>query len=396
MDLYTSILVICIISVSGAVFSWMARVKEHGRLWPLLEEERRLKLQFELRRQREADEAKEQATVQQDRIKELTTRVTHMDQQLTSRQKELDETRAAVDAAEEETLTARQHAREQELQLHAAQTRVTDLEGTVAAERGRLAALQAALDAKSELVQQLTNELTTTNNTLATERIGAQQRELGLRNELAEHEKNLAGGSSEAELMKAEVDKTRAAHAALEQDNEARTADWNRRLNAADQKYQLLQKEYMSLVNAGGHGDAAAAVVDAEEKTRQQDRLRAAETRAQELEEQLSQNDAATRKKLRESEYRICELEAKLAEAEEAKTAAVADALGDLPPAPPTMEQPRPEYLAKLHEELAATKEICLELTQEKEKEEPRPATQALVPEVEMPVAAPVEAAAQA
>ncbi len=367
MEVQTSILVVAIIFLAGAFFSWIGGILETAKLQPQIDEERRQKLQLELRHQRDEETAAEA----QHKIKDLTARCTQLEQQLAQAQ-------AHVDQAEGEALTARQGARELELQILPTQTRVGDLEGALSAERGRLGALQTALEAKQDLVQQLTNELTTTNNTLANERSSTQQRENALRDQLAEHEKFLASGSTQAEAIKAELDKARVAHAAFEQETEARAGDWNRKLAAAENKYQMLQKEYMSLVNSGGHGDAAAAIVAAEELARAQERARAAEARLQELEEQLAHSDAGTRKKLRETEYRICELEAKLADADEAKALAVAEAVASLTPPAPTSEVPRPEYLAKLHEELAATKEKCLQLA--RERDEARSITQGLAP----------------
>ena len=375
MDTNHELLFFAISLLLGALGVWIGGLRAHSELQPKLDEERRLKLQLELKRQREEETSTARLAEEQAKLKDATARSTQQEQQLLTKGIDLTQAREKADALEREVADAKHAARELDLQLHAAQTRVGDLDSSLAAERGRLGALQTALDAKQDLVQQLTNELASTNATLTAERTSAEQRETGLRDQIAEHEKFLSSGSSQTDAIRAEMDKVKKAHSTLEQDAEAKAAEASRKLAAADNKIQLLQKEIMSLVNSGGHGDAAEAVVAAENLARAQERAKAAEARVLELEEQLSQGDAGTRKKLRETEYRVCELEFKLAEADEAKAAAVVEALSSLP-AP---EEPRPEYLAKLHEELAATKQKCDQLI--KERDDARTATQGLTAE---------------
>ena len=299
-----------------------------------------------------------------------------LEKDLAAKQAEIDQgkealaqAKAKIDSLEDEVVASRSATRVLEAQQVASQTRVSDLDACLSSERGRLAALQTALDAKQDLVKQLTNELESTNASASAERASAQQRETALRDQIAEHERILNSGSNQTEAIRAEMDKIKKAHAAVEQDAEAKAADWSRKLAASENKIQLLQKEVLNLVNSGGSGDAAGAMVAAENLTKAQERARAAEAKVLDLEQQLSMGDAGTRKKLRETEYRVCELEFKLAEADEAKAAAVVQALASLP-AP---EQPSPEYLNKLHEELAATKDKCQQLI--KERDEARAST---------------------
>lgn len=364
METKTALLVFAICLLTGSLGVMIGGLLEKAKMQPQIDEERRLKLALELRRQREEETAGLRYDEAQQRLKEATAQVAQQDQQLHARQSELALEKERAASLETELSAARYSSREADLQHQSAQTRVSDLEAVLSAERGRLGALQAALDAKQSLVQQLTNELAATNATMASERSNAEQRETSLRDRIAEHEKTLSSGSSQTDIVRAELDKSRNAHAALEKEAETKAADWTRKLAAADNKIQLLQKEILSLVNSGGHGDAAQAAVDAENLQRAQERTKTLEARVLELEEQLAQGDAGTRKKLRETEYRVCELEFKLAEAEEAKAAAVVQALASLP-AP---EEPRPEYLDKLHEELAATKEKCRQLIQERDE----------------------------
>ncbi len=378
METKTSLLVFAISLLFGSLGVMIGGLLEKAKLQPVVDEERRLKLQQELRRQREEENAATSLAEAQTRLKEATARGTQLDQQLSARQTELTQTQEQAHKLEEELDSAKQAAREQEIQHRATQTRVSDLESSLSAERGRLGALQTALDAKQDLVQQLTNELASTNTTLAGDRTAAQQREAALREQLAEHERILSSGSNQTEAIRAELDRAKAAHATLAQDAETKTAEWSRKLATSENKIQLLQKEILSLVNTGGgHGEAADVLEAAQNLARAQERAKTAEARVLELEEQLAQGDPATRKKLRETEYRVCELEFKLAEADEAKTAAVAEALAIAPaPAAETAEQPSPEYLAKLHEQLAATHDKCVQLT--KERDEARAGTQGL------------------
>ncbi len=369
METKTTLLVFAISLLFGSLGVMIGGLLEKAKLQPQIDEERRLKLQLELKRQRDEEVAAAKEAEAAARLKESTARAHQIDQQLSARQTELKQAREQCDSLENEASDAKRATREQEIQYRAAQTRVGDLEGSLSAERGRLSALQTALDAKQDLVQQLTNELASTNATLTSDRNDAAQREAALREQLAEHERILNSGSTQTEAIRGELERVKKLHATLEQETEARAGDWSRKLAASENKIQLLQKEILSLVNTGGHGDAAGALVAAEDLARVQERAKAAEARVLELEEQLAQGDPASRKKLRETEYRVCELEFKLAEADEARTAAVAEALANVAPATEApAEQPSPEYLAKLHEELAATHDKCLQLTRERDE----------------------------
>ena len=367
MDPWTTIIVFCIgvLAVSYIIGS----LREQSKLQRELDEERRLKLTLELRRQREEEEARENSAKLEEQLKVAATKTHYAEQQLAAKQSELTQAQEKITTLENDVVASRQAQRELDIQHLATQTRVSDLDAALSAERGRLGALQSALEARQDLVKQLTSELAATNANLVGERSGAQQREAALREQLAEHERILSSGSNQTEAIRAEMERIKKAHATTEQEAEAKVADSARKLATAENKIQLLQKEILNLVNSGGSGDAAGAMVAAENLTRAQERARIAEAKVLELEEQLSQGDTGTRKKLREAEYRVCELEFKLAEADEAKAAAVVEALSSLP-AP---EQPSPEYLTKLHEELAATKDKCLQLI--KERDEARSAT---------------------
>ena len=178
--------------------------------------------------------------------------------------------------------------------------------------------MQEALEAKQDLAKQLAQELSTARNSFTDERRAATEREAALRAQLADHEKMAASGQSMADVINAELEKTRVAQAELEKESSSRLSDLQRKLAAADQKSAMLQKEIMALVNSTGNTSEAAAVVTAAEEIDQaRQRALQAEKKIAELEAQLSQGDAGTRKRLREAEYKICELEYKLAQIEE-------------------------------------------------------------------------------
>jgi hypothetical protein len=184
---------------------------------------------------------------------------------------------------------------------------------------------------------------------VADDRNASAQREAALRASLSEYERQAASGLSTTEVVQAELDKTRETLASLEQESENRQADLKRKLTAAEQKAQMLQKEIMALVSTGTPGDAAAAVTAAEDIAKAQERAVVAEKRVAELEAQLAQGDAGTRKRLREAEYRICELEFKLAQIDEPAPVVSAPVPAPIAAsAPEVAPEPAPEPAAAL------------------------------------------------
>jgi chromosome segregation ATPase len=240
------------------------------------------------------------------------------------------------------------------------QQRITDIEGTLSAERGKMAALETAVQAKEELAKQFSSELENVRQTAARDRQQAQEKEAGMRSSLAEFEKWQAAGLSQSEVMGQELERCKAALATAEADSESKQADLKRKLGQAETKVQMLQKEIMAIVSSGGAGDAAAAATAAEDLEKALERARTAERKLAEM--GSNESDSELRKKLRSSEYRVCELEFKLAEVEESRDKALAGA-----GAGSASEQPSAEYLAKLHEELATAKKLCEQLTTERD-----------------------------
>lgn len=320
--------------VSGAAFWVVAHWSAKRQLQPVIDEERKLRSQLELKRQEESQKAEEELEVLKNQLVAATTRCTSLE-------KALNDEKDAVTGLQAHLAQVQQTLRDSDAQTALFRARQTDLESALEAEKGRISAMQAALDAKQELAQQLALELNSTRLSVADERNAAAQRETALRASLSEYERQAASGLSSTEVVQAELDKAREALASLEQDTEQKQADLKRKLAAAEQKAQMLQKEIMALVSTGTPGDAAAAVTAAEDIAKAQERAVVAEKRVAELEAQLAQGDAGTRKRLREAEYRICELEFKLAQIDEpAPTPAPAKVAVEPAPAPAPAIEP--------------------------------------------------------
>lgn len=326
--------------VSGAAFWVVAHWSAKRQLQPVIDEERKLRNQLEMKRQEESQKAEEQLDLLKSQLAAATSRCTTLETQLNA-EKDL------VTGLQSHLAQVQQTLRDSEAQMALFRGRQTDMESALEAEKGRISAMQAALDAKQELAQQLALELNSTRLSVADERNASAQRESALRAALSEYERQAASGLGATEAVQAELDKTREALASLEQDTESKQADLKRKLTAAEQKAQMLQKEIMALVSTGTPGDAAAAVTAAEDIAKAQERAVVAEKRVSELEAQLAQGDAGTRKRLREAEYRICELEFKLAQMDEPApvvSAPAAPATAPISaPAPAPLEASAPE-----------------------------------------------------
>lgn len=306
--------------VSGAAFWVVAHWSAKRQMQPLIDEEHKLRNQLEMKRQEESQKAEEQLDLLKNQLAAATTRCTTLETQLNAE-------KDTVTGLQSHLAQVQQTLRDSEAQMALFRGRQSDMESALEAEKGRISAMQAALDAKQELAQQLALELNSTRLSVADERNASAQREAALRASLSEHERQAASGLSTSEVVQAELDKTREALASLELETENRQSDLKRKLTAAEQKAQMLQKEIMALVSTGTPGDAAAAVTAAEDIAKAQERAMASEKRVAELEAQLAQGDAGTRKRLREAEYRICELEFKLAQVDEAPVVPAAPAV---------------------------------------------------------------------
>lgn len=327
---FTILQITLVVMITGVVFWGVADWARTRKMQPIIDQERAMRLQVEVKRQDEAQIADEYRDKTEARLKESFQRQTNLERTLAATQEQLktetEHSAARIAALEEELRTTQGQQRDVEGLLASSRSRVADLESALNAEKGRIAAMQEALEAKQDLAKQLAQELSSARHSFADERRVFQERESAMRSQLADHEKQAATGQSMTDVINAELEKTRAAQAELERESTAKMSELTRRLAAADQKSALLQKEIMALVSSTGNpAEAAAAVTAAEEITQAQERARQAERRAAELEAQLAQGDAGTRKRLREAEYRICELEFKLAQVDEAPPAQAAE-----------------------------------------------------------------------
>lgn len=319
---FTILQITLVVMITGVVFWGVADWARARKMQPLIDQERAMRLQVEVKRQDESQSAAEYRDKTEARLKESFQRQTNLERTLTSTQEQLkaetEQAATRIAALEEEVKAAQAQQRDIEAQLSSGRSRIADLESALNSEKGRIAAMQEALEAKQDLAKQLAQELSSARHSFADERRVFQERETAMRSQLADHEKQVATGQSMTDVINAELEKTRAAQAELERESTNKMSELTRRLAAADQKSALLQKEIMALVTSTGNpGEAAAAVSAAEEMAQAQERAKQAEKRAAELEAQLAQGDAGTRKRLREAEYRICELEFKLAQVEE-------------------------------------------------------------------------------
>jgi len=316
MDLTSLVTGFLIAALSATVAWWLTRRAEHGRFEPqvvLLNEQVR---KLEARIQDEATEARLRQEESAKLIAKLDQEFSDHRQQSSAREstqaRRLAELTEQLRAAESESALLKE-------QIPALKDRLADQHVALLAEQGKHAALEQALEARSELAAAMTDELAKVRTAREEDARLWAAREADLKATIAEHEVALAGEAQEA--LKAELDRVRELLSQEQIDGETRLAEQKKKLASAEQRIQMLQKEILSLVNSGSASDAAATVVAAEESEALKRRLKEAELRSQELELKLAQSDSETRKKLREAEYRVCELEFKLAEVEEKKSA---------------------------------------------------------------------------
>lgn len=321
---FTLLQIVLVMMITGVVFWGVATWSTTKKLQPQLNEERSLRVQSEVKRQDEAQAAQEYREKTEHQLQHNLTLIASLEQQVATLKEQAasaaQEAADKITALQAEVTAAAQSQRDAETQSETAKTRITTLEAALEAEKGRIGAMQEAMEAKQDLAKQLAQELSSTRNAFAEERKAAQERENNLRSDLATHERLAANGQTMADVVNQELEKTRLAQAELEKESAAKLAELQRKLSAADQKSALLQKEIMALVGSGNASDAAEAVTHAEALFAAQERAKNAEKKIVELEAQLTQGDAGTRKRLREAEYKICELEFKLAQTDEVKS----------------------------------------------------------------------------
>jgi DNA repair exonuclease SbcCD ATPase subunit len=367
MDTLTLVQSGCIFAASGAFFWWLGGALTKAKMQPMLDAQLRMTKMAEDKFHHASQASKEiakQAEAAQEELKnqhdkalaEVSAKHVDLEKQKAAVEQLRLSDAAAMNALRDDATSAMNTLRDEaaakvinlmqqmaalektlgdkdnrivlaETQTEPLQQRIADLTQTLTAEREKHAALQTAidakqatLDAKEDIAQQLKQQLTATIQAIETEKRATAEREAKFKASLSEYEQWQAAGKSQTEVFGAEMDQLKATLAQTETDSEAKQTELKRRLAQSDTKIQMLQKEIMTIVGsgAGGASDAAAVATMAEDLAQAQERARAAERKIVELESRGAVPDSDLRKRLRESEYRACELEVKLSEAEEA------------------------------------------------------------------------------
>lgn len=221
--------------------------------------------------------------------------------------------------------------REVAAQLPPTLSRIKDLETALAAEQGRVQAQEQAIAATNARAADFEKRMIDAQEMTLKHKAEMQQSMVELKKIRDEQAAYAAAGGAEAELTKAR-DSTQQA--------EAKVANLQRALKAAEARVEMVQKEFM---NAMGMATAPASGTPAA----------ASDKKLRELEEKLAQSEAEARKRAREDGYKIAELEYRLSEAREAAHSAAPVPAAAAVEAPPATEPPSPAPVAEVTPEPA-------------------------------------------
>jgi len=221
--------------------------------------------------------------------------------------------------------------REVAAQLPPTLSRIKDLETALAAEQGRVQAQEQAIAATNARAADFEKRMIDAQEMTLKHKAEMQQSMVELKKIRDEQAAYAAAGGAEAELTKAR-DSTQQA--------EAKVANLQRALKAAEARVEMVQKEFM---NAMGMATAPASGTPAA----------ASDKKLRELEEKLAQSEAEARKRAREDGYKIAELEYRLSEAREAARSAAPVPAAAAVEAPPATEPPSPAPVAEVTPEPA-------------------------------------------
>lgn len=192
--------------------------------------------------------------------------------------------------------------REVAAQLVPTQSRIKDLETALAAEQGRVKAQEQAIEATNARAADFEKRLIEAQELILKQKAEMQETAVELKKIRDEQAAYAAAGGPEAELGKAREATVQA---------EAKIANLQRALKAAEARVEMVQKEFMSAVGVATVPTPGTSATATEKKLREQ-------------EEKLSLLEAEARKRAREDGYKIAELEYRLSEALEAlKTALI-------------------------------------------------------------------------
>lgn len=249
---------------------------------------------------------------------EAAARFTDIEQRFTTHREVAE--RRANDASQQITRLEAELAKTKEIaaQLAPTQSRIKDLEIAVAAEQGRVKAQEQALEATNARAADFEKRMIEAQEVVLKRKVEAQELEGELRKVRAEQAAYAAAGGPEAELAKARE---------ANQQAEAKIANLQRALKAAEARTEMVQKEFMNAV-----GVASAPISGASTAATSSDK------KVRDLEEKLTHLEAESRKRAREDGYKIAELEYRLIEALDAsgkQTATIKEAPKVEPPPPP-------------------------------------------------------------
>lgn len=211
--------------------------------------------------------------------------------------------------------------REVAAQLVPTQSRIKDLETALAAEQGRVQAQEQAIAATNARAADFEKRMIDAKDLLLKHKAEMQETAVELKKVRDEQAAYAAAGGPEAELAKAHE---------LNQQAEAKVANLQRALKAAEARTEMVQKEFMTAVGV------ATAPAMGNSASQNEKKLR-------DLEEKLGLVEAESRKRAREDGYKIAELEYRLSEAVEVAKVAQAQAQAAAPPIVPPPTAPAPE-----------------------------------------------------
>ena len=207
--------------------------------------------------------------------------------------------------------------REIAAQLAPTQSRIKDLETALAAEQGRVKAQELAVEATNARAADFEKRMIEAKDLLLKHKVEMQENAVELKKIRDEQAAYAAAGGAEAELMKARE---------ANQQAEAKIANLQRALKAAEARTEMVQKEFMNAVGVATAPTPGTSAGASDKKLREQ-------------EEKLAHLEAESRKRAREDGYKIAELEYRLSEALEAAKAAQAKPEPEpLPVAAPVVE----------------------------------------------------------
>ena len=258
------------------------------------------KLRSESEATLKAEQAKAatQAAADKKTATEAAARFTDIEQRFTTHREVAE--RRANDASQQMTRLEAELAKTKEIaaQLAPTQSRIKDLEIAVAAEQGRVKAQEQTLEATNARAADFEKRMIEAQEIVLKRKTEAQELEGELRKVRAEQAAYAAAGGAEAELAKARE---------VNQQAEAKIANLQRALKAAEARTEMVQKEFMNAVGVASApiSGASAAATSSDKKVR-------------DLEEKLAHLEAESRKRAREDGYKIAELEYRLSDALEA------------------------------------------------------------------------------